>query len=88
MLSELDSSLKYENVGLQGEGQRIVASDVYKAVGYSRRAGVEAIQRLGDVEIDLQGVPKIYSSVNNGKGPDWDDIDCPWKMIIDPCERK
>lgn len=28
----------------------------------------------------------IYSSVNNGKGPDWDDIDCPWKMNIDPCE--
>ena len=42
-------------------------SDVYKAVGYSRRAGVQAIQRLvprkyrmrlGDVEIDLQGVIK------------------------------
>ena len=48
------------------EGQCIVASDVYKAVGYSRRAGVQAIQRLvprkyrmwlGDVEIDLQGTP-------------------------------
>ena len=42
-------------------------SDVYKAVGYSRRAGVQAIQqlvprkyrmRLGDVKIDLQGIPK------------------------------
>ena len=42
-------------------------SDVYKAVGYSRRAGVQAIQqlvprkyrmRLGDVKIYLQGVLK------------------------------
>ena len=42
-------------------------SDVYKVVGYSRKAGVQAIQRLvprkyrmrlGDVEIDLQGVIK------------------------------
>ena len=42
-------------------------SDVYKAVGYSQRAEVQAIQRLvprkyrmrlGDVEIDLQGVLK------------------------------
>ena len=42
-------------------------SDVYKAVGYSRKAGVKAIQqlvpkkyrmRLGDVKIDFQGIPK------------------------------
>ena len=42
-------------------------SDVYKAVGYSQRAGVQAIQRLvskkyrmrlGDVNIDLDKVDK------------------------------
>ena len=42
-------------------------SDVYKVVGYSRKAGVKAIQqlvpdkykmRLGDVKTDLQGVLK------------------------------
>ena len=55
------------SIYIHGEGQCIVVSDVYKAVGYSRRAGVQAIQRLvprkyrmwlGDVEIDLQGVLK------------------------------
>ena len=55
------------SIYIHGEGQCIVASDVHKAVGYSRRTGVQAIQRLvprkyrmwlGDVEIDLQGVLK------------------------------
>ena len=55
------------SIYIHGEGQCIVASDVYKAVGYSRRAGVRAIQRLvprkyriwlGDVKIDFQGVLK------------------------------
>ena len=48
-------------------GMSNTLSDVYKAVGYSRRAGVQAIQRLvpdkykmrlRDVKIDLQGVLK------------------------------
>ena len=55
------------SIYIHGEGQCIVASDVYKVVGYSREAGVQAIQRLvprkyrmrlGDVKIDLQGVLK------------------------------
>ena len=54
------------SIYIHGEGQCIVASDVYKAVGYSRRGGVQAIQRLvsrkyrirlGDVD-QLQGVLK------------------------------
>ena len=53
------------SIYIHGEGQCSVASDVYKVVGYSRKAGVQAIQqifprkyrmRLGDVKIDLQGV--------------------------------
>ena len=60
------------SIYIHGEGQCIVASDVYKAVGYSRRAGVQAIQRLvsrkyrmrlGDIEIDLQGVLKSDTSI-------------------------
>ena len=31
------------SIYIHGEGQCIVASDVYKAVGYSRRAGVQAM---------------------------------------------
>ena len=55
------------SIYIHGEGQCTVASDVYKVVGYSQRAGVQAIRRLvprkykmqlGDVEIDLQGVLK------------------------------
>ena len=55
------------SIYIHGEGQCIVASDVYKVVGYSRKAGVKAIQRLvprkyrmrlGDVNIDLQGILK------------------------------
>ena len=55
------------SIYIHGEGQCIVASDVYKVVGYSRKAGIKAIQRLvpekykmrlGDVKIDFQGVPK------------------------------
>ena len=48
-------------------GECLFASDVYKAVGYGRKAGVQAIQRLvpqeykmrlGDAGIDLNGVLK------------------------------
>ena len=55
------------SIYIHGEDQCIVASDVYKVVGYRRKAGVKAIQRLvsrkyrlrlGDVKIDLQGIPK------------------------------
>ena len=55
------------SIYIHREGQCIVPSDVYKAAGYSRRAGVQAIQRLvlrkyrmrlGDIKIDLQGVLK------------------------------
>ena len=47
-------------------GTNNTLSDVYKVLGYSRKAGVKAIQRLvpdkhkmrlGDVEIDLLGTP-------------------------------
>ena len=34
------------SIYIHGEGQRIVASGVYKVVGYSRKAGVKALQRL------------------------------------------
>ena len=49
-------------------------SGVYKVVGYSRKAGVKAIQRvvpekyrmwLGDVKIDLQGVLKSVHTQPN-----------------------
>ena len=49
------------------KGTSNTLSDVYKVVGYSRKAGVKALQRLvpdkykmrlGDVEIDLQEVLK------------------------------
>ena len=55
------------SIYIHGEGQCSVASDVYKVVGYSRKAGVQAIQqlfprkyrmRLGEIKIDLQGVLK------------------------------
>ena len=48
-------------------GRSNTLSDVYKVVDYSRKAGVKALQRLvprkykmrlGDVNIDLQGVLK------------------------------
>ena len=34
------------SIYIHGEGQCIVASGVYKVVGYSRKAGVKALQRL------------------------------------------
>ena len=55
------------SIYIHGEGQCIVASDVYKVVGYSRKAGVKALQRLvpdkykmwlRDVNIDLDKVAK------------------------------
>ena len=55
------------SIYIHGEGQCIVASGVYKLVGYSQKAGVKALQRLvpdkykmrlQDVNIDLDKVDK------------------------------
>ena len=55
-------------VYIQDVGECLVACDVYKAIGYSRKTGVQAIQRLvpdkyrmqlRDVDAVLQGVLKF-----------------------------
>ena len=52
-------------VHVKGTGECLVASDVWRAIGYDRKAGVQAIQRLvpekykmrlGDACVDLEGV--------------------------------
>ena len=56
------------SVHVRGEGECLVAADVYTAVGYDRDSGRKAIQRLvpekykvrlGDVITDLEGVDKF-----------------------------
>ena len=53
------------SVHVKGTGECLVASDVWRAIGYDRKAGVQAIQRLvpekykmrvGDACVDLEGV--------------------------------
>ena len=55
------------SVYVQGDGECIFASDVYRGVGYERKAGIKAINRLvpekyrmryGDVMTRCRGVPK------------------------------
>ena len=61
------NGINVRSIYIKNVGECLFASDVYKAVGYSRKAGVQAIQRLvleefkmrlGDVGIDLNGVLK------------------------------
>ena len=51
----------------RGTGECLVASDVYRAIGYDRKAGVQAMQRLvperykmrlSDADVALEGVLK------------------------------
>ena len=54
-------------VHVRGTGECLVASDVYRAIGYDRKAGVQAMQRhvperykirLSDAGVVLEGVIK------------------------------
>ena len=55
------------SVHVRGVGECLVACDVFRTVGYKRKADVQAIQRLvleeykirlGDVKVDLDGLLK------------------------------
>ena len=62
------------SVHVLGEGECLVAADVFSAVGYDRDSGIKAIQRLvpekykvrlGDVNVDLEDVDKyVHTQLN------------------------
>ena len=63
-------------VYIQDVGECLVACDVYKAIGYSRKAGVQAIQRLvpDKYRMRLRGVDAVLQGVLKFEYPQADTV--------------